>query len=103
MENIITQIRKSIEQDTIEIRLHARKRMAQRNITYDDVCEVILKGTIVEKYPESFPYPSCLFMNFIESKALYAVCSWDGQKAYLITVHWLDYRKWIDPWTRRRK
>jgi len=77
--------------------------MAQRNIAYDDVCKVILKGIVIEKYPEAYPYPSCLFMDFVEGEPLYVVCSWDGEKAYLITVHWLDPRKWVTPWTRRRK
>ncbi len=103
MEELIRKIREAVEKNSLEVRLHARKRMAQRNIAYNDVQGVILKGTVVEKYPESYPYPGCLFMDFVEEKPLYAVCSWDGEKAYLITVHWLDYHKWIDPWTRRRK
>ena len=103
MENIIDKIRDATASNALEVRLHARKRMAQRNIFYDDVCQVILNGTVVEEYPAAYPYPGCLFMDFIGGEPLYAVCSWDGEKAYLITVHWMDPRKWIDPWTRRRE
>jgi len=38
-------------------------------------------------------------------KPLYISLAHDQARDYLhiITVHWLDPRKWEDPWTRRRK
>ena len=36
-------------------------------------------------------------------KPLYVSLAYDPENdlLYIITVHWLDPRKWEDPWTRR--
>jgi hypothetical protein len=38
-------------------------------------------------------------------RPLYASVGYDraGNHLHVITVHWLDPRKWEDPWTRKAK
>jgi len=43
-------------------------------------------------------------MDFIRNKEpLYVSCGFNGNYVYLITVYWYDPKKWIDPWTRKRR
>ena len=69
----------------------------------EEVFQVIRLGTILERYPRSQPSPSCLMKEFVRNdEPLYVVLAFDGQSVIMVTVHWFDPEKWIDPWTRRR-
>ncbi len=85
------------------ITLHAQKRMDQRGITIEELKEIIYHGSIVEEYKDDKPYPSCLIMGRVKGGfPLYAVCALE-KKVHIVTVHWLDPEKWLDPTTRREK
>lgn len=85
------------------ITAHALKRMGLRRITMDEITKVILEGEIIEDYPDDKPFPSCLIMGYIrDGFPLYVVVAL-GKKVYVITAHWLDPSKWLDPKTRREK
>ncbi|MGP8323446.1 MAG: DUF4258 domain-containing protein [Methanosarcinaceae archaeon] len=43
---------------------HARIRMFQRNMSTDDIREVITRGEIMEGYPDDEPCPAVLFPGF---------------------------------------
>ena len=59
---------------------------------------------LIETYPKANPFPAYLFMGLVkEEEPLYVLCGFDSETVYIITVHWLDPKKWIDPWTRRRR
>lgn len=45
-------IRKFIQEDKFIISTHARIRMFQRNISTDDIRDLIMKGEIIEEYQE---------------------------------------------------
>lgn len=45
-------------------RIHAVKRMFQRNFTEKEVREVIESGEIIESYPDDTPYPSRLMLGW---------------------------------------
>ncbi len=86
-----------------EITAHARKRMGLRQITMDEITQAIMTGEIVENYPSDKPYPSCLIMGKIRNDIpLYIVCAL-SEEVHVITAHWLDPEKWLDPKTRREK
>ena len=38
-------------------------RCQQRNITYEEIKEVIRSREIIEEYPDDYPYPSCLLLG----------------------------------------
>lgn len=99
----IEHIRKKWKAGSYEISLHARKRMGVRQITLDEIGEVLEKGEIIEQYPNDKPYPSCLIFGAIRKGfPLYVVCALSHQ-LHLITAHWMDPAKWLDPKTRRDK
>lgn len=85
---------------------HALERSDKRNIFLDQIKRVILEGEIVEEYKEAKPYPAFLVMKQIDDfrKPLYVCFALRNKKMlYIITVHWFDPEKWIDPWTRRKE
>jgi len=97
------EIRKAVRAGRLIMRRHARRRKAQRKIYHWEIKKVLLDGQIIEEHPKATPFPKCLIMGFVRQKEpLYVSCSVDGTYVYIITVHWYDPQKWIDPWTRRR-
>lgn len=100
----LKELRKKIQLDQFHISTHVQKRMLKRGITLDQILEVIQRGDIIEQYPGRKPYPACLVMSQqVTGEPLYVVCAYDGKIVYIITAHWMDPKKWIDPWTRRKK
>jgi hypothetical protein len=82
---------------------HAQKRLDERAISNEEFIQVILSGEIIEDYPNDKPYPSCLIMGYVRNdEPLYVVCA-VNDLVHIITVHWIDYKKWLDPKTRREK
>jgi hypothetical protein len=42
---------------------HADSRIAERDITRDDILNVLMTGEIIEQYQDDQPYPSCLVLG----------------------------------------
>lgn len=85
-------------------RYHALLRATQRGITRAQALAVLETGEIVETRPTARPYPKALLMAQIDDgRPLYVSVAHDARddRLYVITVHWLDPRKWEDPWTRK--
>lgn len=99
----LLKIRQLVQDSKYLIKTHARKRIAERSIRECEVVQTLLRGSIVEETLDAKPYPKYLIMDFIrEEEPLYVSCSTDGKMVYIITVHWYDSDKWINPWKRRR-
>jgi hypothetical protein len=67
--------------------------------------EAVLKGKIIEDYPEDKPYPSCLvYGKTSDERPLHIVCAYakDVNKAIIITVYQPRSDQWID-FERRKK
>lgn len=97
-------IRAAARAGRIKWRYHALRRAYQRGITRAHALRVIQEGEIIEQRPRAKPYPKCLMMAVVEpAEPLYVSLGYDQARDYLhiITVHWLDPRKWEDPWTRK--
>lgn len=99
-------IRTAAQAGRIRWRYHALRRIYQRGITRDLALRVIQEGEIIEQRPRAKPFPKCLLMATVKpEQPLYVSVGYDQAQDYLyiITVHWLDPRKWEDPWTRKQK
>jgi len=57
-----------LREDAFIISNHARVRMFQRNISTENIKEVIFQGQIIEDYPEDDPCPSALFFGYSEGR-----------------------------------
>lgn len=99
----IEKLRAHVRNGKYRITLHAQKRMDQRAITLAELKEVICQGEVVELYPDDAPFPSCLIVGRVRGGfPLYAVCALSDM-VHIVTVHWMDPAKWLDPNTRREK
>jgi hypothetical protein len=89
----------------IMFRVHATKRMFERGISQGDALLVIDKGSIIEEYPDDFPFPSVL-INGIDSanKHLHCLVSFDrsAERFYIITVYHPDPEKWVENYSKRK-
>ncbi len=97
----ISALRKAVLKNRYFITTHAKERMGQRKVSDQDLKHVISTGDVIEQYIHARPLPKALFMAHIKNEPLYASCAFDGNYAYIVTVHWYDPNLWIDPWTRR--
>jgi hypothetical protein len=99
----IAALRQAVQENRYLITRHAQQRMGLRKITHEDLKYVVATGDIVEQYPDNLPDPKALFMAHVHDEPLYVSCAFDGNCAYIITVHRYDVTRWLDPWTRRKE
>jgi len=62
-----------LTKDAFIISNHARVRMFQRNISTENIKEVVIYGQILEEYPEDEPCPSALFFAYSEGRPCHVV------------------------------
>src|SRR5512145_1567193 len=102
----LTVIRTAARAGRITWRYHALLRAQERGIAREHALQVLLDGDIIEQRPRAKPFPKCLLMRMQDDeRPLYVSVGYDQahDRLYVITVHWLDPRKWEDPWQRRRR
>jgi hypothetical protein len=77
--------------------------MAQRGFEPAVVHYVLDNGTVIEDYPDDFPYPSCLILSWVSGRPVHLVAAFDNeaQEVIIITVYEPDPRIWFDGFTRR--
>ena len=86
---MLDQIRKCFQDGRIIWRQHALSRMLEREISRADVQLAINEGEVIETYPETHPYPTCLIMGYSRGQPLHIVLALDGpnETAYIITAY----------------
>ncbi len=98
---MIKLIRKKILGNEYLITSHAQKRCDGRGISLEEIKYVISTGEIIEEYPDDVPYPSFLILGYVRKNEPLYVLIGHGELVHIITVHWLDPDKWLNPRTRR--
>jgi len=101
----INKLRETILKNNFEWRKHTLVRLAERNISQNVVLEVILKGEVIEDYPEDRPFSSCLMFKVVKGKPFHIVVSLDeqNQKAYIITAYKPNLDKFESDFKKRRR
>lgn len=98
----IESLRKALANRRVYWTGHAKRQLLLRSIKRSEALLVIQNGSILEPHPDATPNPKCLMMGFVRNKEpLYVSLAFDGDFIIIITVHWMDSVKWVDPWTRR--
>ena len=67
MEEILQELRFLCEAGKIAWTRHALTRMLQRDITRGEVKAAVMRGRIIEEYPQDYPYPAVLLLHVLES------------------------------------
>ncbi|MEG3878823.1 DUF4258 domain-containing protein [Microcoleus sp. herbarium7] len=94
----------AIEAQQVLVSRHARERLTERQVTFDEICTSIIQASVIEDYPDDTPYPSCLICAELATvRYLHTVWAYDESQnlAILITVYSPDPNLWID-WRQRR-
>jgi hypothetical protein len=104
MEITIRTIRDIAEKDRIAFKKHSILRMCERGIYADEVKNVLLKGEIIEYYPDIRPLPCYLILGHEPGKnPIHAVAAvdTDEQMLWIITVYHPSEDEWDSGFKRR--
>lgn len=82
---------------------HSRRRFAERHIRIQDVCQTIQTGTIIEQYPDDYPFPICLILGCSEGKPIHVCASIQDGRMYVITAYIPDPAKWEEDLKTRKE
>lgn len=96
---------RAISGGRVRISDHADEEATNDGLSYDEIVVSVMRGEVIEDYPEDRPYPSCLIYGENErGEPIHSVWGYNEEKgaAVLITVYRPDPRRWIE-WRRRRQ
>lgn len=82
-------IRKKVKKGEYDLSDHAHKERQEEQITTEEIEKTLLKGAIIEKYPEDPRGESCL----VTSKTLHIVCGFRGQRCQLGSIGKQEVRR----------
>ena len=100
----IKNIRRYYTEDRVFITEHAAERCRQRGIKSRDIENAVSNGEIIEQYPGSFPYPSCLIKGSdIRGQILHVCVSDEGSSSRIITAYYPDPDKWDSDFIIRKE
>lgn len=88
----------------IEYRVHATRRMFERDMLEDDVELMLTRGTVIERYDQDLPLPSLLLNGEATSgRPMHVVVAVNSleRKLVIITAYEPDPLKWTDVFSRR--
>lgn len=98
------QIKMLCKDATIEVTQHILMRCQQRNITYNEIKDVICNGNIIEKYPDDYPYPSCLILGTTtKGRKIHVVVGVEESCLWLITAYEPDPEQWDSEYRIRKE
>ncbi|MFB6276097.1 MAG: DUF4258 domain-containing protein [Halothece sp.] len=84
---------------------HAVKQMFARKINKTQVKTVLATGEVIKEYSDDYPYPSYLFLGFVDSRPIHVVVGFDAitKRAFVITTYQPDSQLWESDYKRRKK
>ena len=106
MNKLCDFINDEIEEYEIQYRIHATRRMFQRDIFEETVEQIIWEGKIIEQYKDDFPLPSLLINGTTSTgRPIHVVLAVNNTEKIIviITTYEPDPLKWSDNFTRRAK
>ena len=90
--------------NNIQFSQHAFRRMFERAFTPHEVREAITTGEEIADYPDDKPYPSCLVLAFVGTRAIHVVVARDPVTGVcrVVTVYQPDPALWNTDFRTRR-
>lgn len=84
------ELRQLCHRETLIVTAHCMERMSKRGIGLDEVRQAILKGEIIDYYPNDYPYPSDLILG----NGLHVVAGIGDGMLWLITAYRPNPTQW---------
>ena len=97
----LSKIQDKIKKEEYHISDHAIKRMIQREIERSELEDVILKGEIIEEYPDDKYSPSCLLYGETKTKRVLHIQVSLPPRVVVITTYEPSPKEWIRGKVRR--
>lgn len=89
--------------DNFKVTKHVTERFKERGIKLRNVRNALLNGEIIEQYPNDYPFPSCLVLNFLDGETPIHVCVGLGDnKLWIITAYYPNTDEWEDDFKTRK-
>ena len=87
------------------IRLHAAKRMLERDIGIEEIEQVVEAGETIEDYEDDTPFPSRLMLGWPKERPLHVVAADepDSDITHVITAYEPNPAQWDESFQRRKK
>jgi hypothetical protein len=75
---------------------HSFRRMFEREISPEDVLNVVRTGEIIKEYSDDKPYPSFLILKFVNNKPIHIVVAKNEENGlcFVVTVYEPDPAIW---------
>lgn len=99
----ILELRNLYKNDMVFLTSNCSLRLEQRGITEDDIESALNSGTIIEQYPEDYPWLSCLILGYSDNRPLHICMGSNGEAAKLITAYWPNPEKWSADFMQRKE
>ena len=100
----IEEIQACCKEGRIQWTAHVLQRLIKRNIARKSIKEVLQNGTIIEQYPNDYPYPSCLVSGYTSTgEILHIVCGIGENRLWIITAYRPDSSIWNDSFSKRKE
>lgn len=96
-------IKKKIRNQEYDLSIHAHNERQEDQITIEEIEKVILKGDIIEQYPNDLRGESCLVVGIVYKKPLHIVCGKRDERLLIVTVYRPKPPVWIDYKTRSKE
>lgn len=83
---------------------HAVKRMIDKNISTNEIEQSIMMGEVIRDYPDDKPYPSKLFLNFINGRPIHVVAAQipETLACIIVTCYQPDIEIWMEDFKTKR-
>ena len=81
-----------------DLSVHAHNERQEEQITVEEIEKILLKGAIIEQYPNDLRGESCLVAGIVSQKPLHVVCGTRSNRLLVVTVYrprppvWIDYK-----------
>ena len=101
----IGEIKEKVRKSEYETSSHAEEERGNEKISNDEIEGAILKGEVIEDYPDDARGPSCLILGWIRKRTpLHIVCGLTSTGwVRIITVYIPTKDKWGDNFRKRRR
>ena len=99
----ISFIKEKVRNGEYDLSIHAHNERQAEEITIEEIEKVLLKGAIIEKYPNDPRGASCLVAGITFTKPLHVVCGKRGKRLLVVTVYRPKQPVWIDYKTRAKE
>lgn len=88
----------------LTFRLHAVQKMFERQISAEDVRDVIENGEVIREYADDMPYPSRLMLGWIGERPVHVVAADNpaDSETIIITAYEPDPATWEADFKRKK-